>query len=67
MPVRMKPLGRQMSMVFYGKVVPEQAEIDALRAAWKALTAQQKPLKRMQVYLRRAFMPMKKRSFATRA
>lgn len=67
MPVRMKPLGRQMSMVFYGKVVPEQAEINALRAAWKALTAQQKPLKRMQMYLRRAFMPMKKRSFAARA
>ena len=66
LPVRMKPIGRQLSAVFYGKLIPGEQDLAALKAAWNALNAQLTPVSRAKLVLCRAFVPMKRRSFAAR-
>ena len=66
LPVRMKPIGRQLSAVFYGKLIPGEQDLAALKAAWNALNAQLTAVNRAKLVLRRAFVPMKRRSFAVR-
>ncbi len=66
LPVRMKPIGKQLSAVFYGKLIPGEHDLASLRAAWNALNVHITPVNRAKLILRRAFMPLKRRSFAAR-
>lgn len=66
LPVRMSPIGKQISMVYYGKVIPEKTELQPLYDAWHALLAQHKPATRIRLILMRAFVPLKRRSFLAR-
>ena len=66
LPVRMKPIGRQLSAVFYGKLIPDEGDLASLQNAWRVLNAQLRPHERILLCLRRAFMPLKRRSYTAR-
>ena len=65
-PVAMTPIGQHVSMVYYGKFIPTEAELAELRNVWLVLHRQMKPVHRIRLMLTRAVVPMKKRSFLAR-
>ncbi|MBR4081201.1 MAG: transglutaminase domain-containing protein [Clostridia bacterium] len=64
LPVSMQPLGRLLAMVYYGRIVPEPAEIGQARHIALCLINDLQPHWRAAVHLIRAFVPMKYRDFA---
>ena len=65
-PAAMTPIGQHISMVYYGKFIPAEPELAALRTVWLTLSKQLKPTQRIRLMLIRAFVPMKRRSFLAR-
>lgn len=63
LPVAVMPLGRLMSMVYYGRITPNHEEIVLAQHTWEALHNDMQPWKRAVVHIVRAFVPMKYRDF----
>ena len=63
LPAQMLPLGRVISMVCYGRIVPTHEEIVLAQHTWQALHNEMPPWKRAVVHVVRAFVPMKYRDF----
>lgn len=64
LPLSMLPLCEALSLVIYGKLVPEPEEIAMAQQAYQALLAGLNPWQRIQLAVRRAVIPLKKRDFA---
>ena len=66
LPASLSPLFEALSLVCYGKLVPEPEEIDMARQAYAALFAALPWWQKGRVMLLRAFLPLKKRDFTRR-
>lgn len=63
LPLELTPLCEALSLVCYGKIVPEPEEIDMAAKAYGALFAALPWWQKVQLILQRAFWPLKKRDF----
>ncbi len=66
LPLELTPLCEALSLVCYGKIVPEPEEIDMAAKAYGALFAALPWWQKVQLILQRAFWPLKKRDFTHR-